>query len=432
MSQTKLGKLLLKNARLIEPLSGRDQILDVLVVDGVIEKIGAVKGTPTSVQVMDMKDKVIAPGFMDMHVHLREPGNEYKETIESGCAAAAAGGFTAVCCMPNTDPVIDCEAVIREVQKKARAALNGLVDVYPMAAITKGRVGKELAPMAELVDAGAVAFSDDGNPVESAEMMRRALEYSTMYGVVISQHAEERIMTKGGAISEGFVSTTLGLPPIPRVAEELMIARDLLLVEYVGGKYHAQHVSTAGSLDLIRGAKRKKLAVSCEVTPHHFTLTDESVRSFDTNTKMYPPLRTREDVESLKDGLRDGSIDVIATDHAPHSFDDKEVEYDQAPFGIIGLETAVGLAISELVETRVLTLMQLIEKFSVNPRRILNLAPVKIEVGQRANLTLIDPNAEWQVDVHSFKSKSRNSPFQGRRLKGKTIGVFNNGCLNLS
>lgn len=423
--------LLLRGGRIIDPLTGRDGPFDVLVVDGVIEKIGSVRGTPASVQVLDMVGKVIAPGFIDMHVHFREPGHEYKETIASGCEAAAAGGFTAVCCMPNTSPAIDSESVVREIQKKAKAALHGLIDVYPIGAATLGREGKELSPMGELVNAGVVAFSDDGNPVESAEMMRRVLEYARMYDVVVIQHAEETSLTRGGAMNEGLVSTVLGMPSIPRVAEETMIARDLLLVEYVGGKYHAAHVSTSGSLDQIRHAKRKKLAVTCEVTPHHFTLTDESVRSFDTNTKMNPPLRTRDDVESLKEGLRDGTVDVIATDHAPHSFDDKEVEYDLAPFGIIGLETAVGLAITELVEENVLSLVQVVERFSVNPRKILNLSPVKIEEGQRANLTLIDPKAEWQVDINTFKSRARNSPFHGRQLKGKAIGVLNNGRVYL-
>ena len=432
MMEIRSGNLLLRNGHLIEPASGKDAIVDVLIVDGVIEKVGAVKRTPSSVHAVDMKERVIAPGFLDMHVHLREPGYEYKETIASGCAAAAAGGFTAVCCMPNTSPAIDSESVVLEIQKKAKVAHSGLVDVYPVAAITKGREGKELAPMAELVDAGAVAFSDDGSPVESAELMRRAMEYASMYDAVISQHTEERTMTRGGAMNEGAVSTALGLPPIPRVAEELMLARDLLLVEYVGGRYHAQHVSTSGSMDQIRNAKRKKLQVSCEVTPHHFTLTDEEVLSLDTNTKMYPPLRTRNDVESLKEGLRDGTVDVIATDHAPHSFDEKEVEYELAPFGVIGLETAFGLAISELVERNVLTLTQVIEKFSVNPRRILNLPTLKVEEGEHANLTLVDPNAEWQVDIDAFKSRARNSPFHGKRLRGKAVGIVSNGLWYLA
>ncbi len=420
-------KLHLKGGRLIDPVSGKDEVADILVVEGRIEKLGTSLSADPSFQVLDLKNKIVAPGFIDMHVHLREPGYEHKETIESGCAAAAAGGFTAVCCMPNTNPAIDEESVARYVREKGKQVCDGIVDVYPIAAATKGRQGEELAPMAELVEAGAVGFSDDGSPIASAEMMRRALEYASMFHLPILQHAEEPTMTKGGCMNEGFTSTRLGMPGIPSVAEELMIARDILLLRYVRqARYHVAHISTRGSVDLVRAAKRAGLPVTCEVTPHHFTLTEDAVSSFDTNTKMNPPLRTREDVDAMKEGLRDGTIDVIATDHAPHTIDEKEVEYTQAPFGIIGLETAIGLSITGLVRTNVLSLYQLVEKFSTNPRKILSLPPIRIAEGERANLTLIDPEVQWRVDVAQSRSKSRNTPFHGHQLRGKAIGIINN------
>jgi dihydroorotase len=286
--------------------------------------------------------------------------------------------------------------------------------------------------MGELHDAGAVAFSDDGSPVASAEVMRRALEYVRMFDAPIIQHAEELSLTRGGAMNEGIVSTSIGMPGIPPIAEELIVARDIALVEYIGGRYHVAHVSTAGSLELIRRAKAKGLQVTCEAAPHHFTLTDEAVRGFDTNTKMNPPLRTREDVEALKLGLCDGTIDAIASDHAPHSVDEKQVEFINAPFGIIGLETAVALAITELVAANILTWSQLVEKVSVNPRRILQLPVPKIQPQEKANLTLVDPEQEWVVDVSKFKSKSKNSPFHGKRLTGRAVGIVNNGILHLA
>jgi dihydroorotase len=419
-------QILLKGGRLIDPASGRDEVLDIHIADGRIERIGKSLAIP-SAQVIDARGKIIAPGFLDMHVHLREPGFEYKETILTGCTAAAAGGFTGVCCMPNTKPAIDDESVIRTIQSKARAALNGLVDVYPVAAVTVDRKGEHLAPLAELSAAGAVAFTDDGDPVHDAEIMRRALEYSSMFGKPIIQHAQDMPMTKGGVMNEGFTATSLGLPGMPSAAEDIMIGRDIRLAQFTGGQYHVAHMSTAGGVDLVRQAKAKGLRVTCEVTPHHFVLTDDVVRSYNTNTKMNPPLRTKEDVEALKQGLKDGTVDVIATDHAPHSFDEKEVEYQAAPFGIVGLETAIGLAITELLLKNVLSLSQIVEKFAVNPRRILHLPDVKITEGETANLTIFDPAAKWVVDPQTFKSKSRNTPFGGYRLTGRAVGVFNNG-----
>ena len=419
-------QLLLKGGRIIDPVSGRDEVQDVLLLDGRIEKIGRSISTDKVTDSIDLNGKIVAPGFIDMHVHLREPGFEYKETILSGCTAAAAGGFTAVCCMPNTNPAIDDESVVRFIQNKAKIALNGLVDVYPIAAVTQGRKGEHLAPLAELADAGAVAFTDDGDPVHDAEIMRRALEYAGMFNKPIIQHAQDPAMTKGGLMNEGFASTELGLAGMPGIAEDVMIARDIALAEYSGGQYHVAHMSTAGATELIRRAKLHRLQVTSEVTPHHFTLTEDAVRKFDTNTKMNPPLRSREDVEAVIKGLQDGTIDVIATDHAPHSFDEKQVEFSAAPFGIVGLETALGLSLTELVHKGVLSLVQLIEKLSTNPRRILHLPEIKILEGEMANLTIFDPLAEWNVDPAMFKSKSKNTPFGGFKLKGRPVGVINN------
>lgn len=421
-------KLHIKNGVLIDPISGKEESLDFLIRDGVIEKVGKNISAKKDYDSIDINGMFISPGLVDMHVHLREPGFEHKETIETGCRSAAAGGFTAVCCMPNTNPAIDDESVVRYIIEKGKVVCDGVVDVHPIGAVTKGRKGEELAPMAELVEAGAVGFSDDGNPVESAEIMRRALEYSSMYNIPIIQHAEERSLTQGGCMNEGIVSTRLGLLGIPRIAEELIVARDLLLVEYVKrSRYHVAHVSTQGTVNQIRLAKALGRMVSCEVTPHHFTLTDEIVVSFDSNTKMNPPLRTSEDIEAIKEGLKDGTIDVIATDHAPHTIDEKEVEYTAAPFGIIGLETALALSITILVEENVISLYQLIEKLSANPRKIVNLPVIKIIEGEKANLTLIDPRIEWTVDSSFFLCKSKNTPFDGFRLKGKAVGIINNG-----
>ncbi|MEX2116355.1 MAG: dihydroorotase [Bacteroidota bacterium] len=426
-------RILLKNGRLIDPITGRDEATDFLIVDGRIETMGSSIPASKVDKELSLNGKLVVPGLIDMHVHLREPGFEHKETIESGCRSASYGGFTAVCCMPNTNPAIDDESVVRSVREKGKRVCDGVVDVYPIAAATKGRMGKELSPMAELANAGAVGFTDDGSPIMSAEIMRRAFEYSSMYGLPIIQHAEEATMTQGGCMNEGFQSTRLGIRGIPSVAEELMVARDIILLRYVPrARYHVAHVSTRGALELVRKAKQEKLNITCEVTPHHFTLTDAVVESFDTNTKMNPPLRTQDDVEAMKDGLKSGIIDAIASDHAPHTIDEKEVEYTHAPFGIVGLETALGLCVAELVSQDVLTWFELIEKLSTNPRRIVGLPALKIQQGELANLTLIDPEKEWTVDTSAFHSKSKNSPFHGRRLTGKAIGIINNGSIFIS
>lgn len=422
--------ILFQDGRLIDPTTQRDTFADILVRNGEIESIRSSISPQKEFRVVNLKGKIICPGFIDMHVHFREPGFEHKETIETGTLAAAFGGFTSVCCMPNTNPAIDDESIALFVQAQGKKANGGVVDVYPIGAVTKGRNGNELAPIAELVQAGAVGLSDDGAPVSNAEIMRRAFEYAGMFGVPVIQHCEEPSLAKHGVMNEGIVSTSLGLSGIPSIAEEVMIARDLMLSKYTNGRYHVAHISTAGSVELIRTAKKEKTQVTCEVTPHHFTLTDEVVRSFNTNTKMNPPLRTQADVDTIKEGLSDGTIDVIATDHAPHSLDEKEVDYIQAPFGIVGLETAIGLAMTELVHSGVLTMTQLVEKFSVNPRRIVG-KPIAIEEGQPANFTFIDPNAEWKVDISLFKSKSKNSPFDGRVLKGRPVGIMNHGRIVL-
>jgi dihydroorotase len=418
--------LLLRKCRVIDPATGTDAINDIRIIDGVIEKIGRNLPAQKGIEERDLSGKIAAPGFIDMHVHLREPGFEHKETIESGCKSAAAGGFTAVCCMPNTSPAIDEASVVTRIKERAAGVMSGLVDVFPIGAATKGREGKELAPMFELADAGAVAFSDDGAPILSAEIMRRALEYASMRNIPVIQHAEDTSMTHGGSMNEGPVATSLGIQSMPTVAEDLIVARDIALVEYVSAPYHVAHLSTAGAVALVRAAKKRQLPVTCEVTPHHFTLTDEAVRSFDTNTKMNPPLRRAEDIEAIKEGLRDGTIDAIASDHAPHTYDEKQVEFTYAPFGIVGLETSVGISFTQLVHGGVLTVLQLIEKMSVNPRRILRLPPIRIAEGEKANLTIIDPDAEWVVATENFLSKSKNSPFDKMKLKGKAIGVINN------
>jgi len=427
-----MPKLVIRNGRVIDPSTRADAIRDVLIEDGRFAAIGQNLDTTGSEQ-FDASGLVVAPGFIDMHVHLREPGFEHKETIESGCASAAAGGFTAVCCMPNTNPAIDDESVARYVHEKGKAVCDGIVDVYPIGAATKARHGEELAPMAELAQAGAVGFSDDGSPIASAEIMRRALEYSSMYGVPVIQHAEEPTMTAGGCMNEGVTSTRLGMIGIPPIAEELMVARDIILLGYVPrARYHVAHISTRGALDQVRRAKAAGLNVTAEVTPHHFALTEEVVKSFDTNTKMNPPLRTSVDVDALIQGLRDGTIDVIASDHAPHTIDEKEVEYTQAPFGIVGLETSVGLSLTELYHKKILTIAQVVEKLSTSPRRILSLPTIEFKEGAVANITLLDPEAEWTVDPRRFRSKSKNSPFGGFKLKGRSIGVINNGSVLLS
>lgn len=413
------GNLLIRGGRVLDPASGRDEVTDVLIAEGRIAKIGNWEGgSLEGWEVIDAGGLLVVPGLIDMHVHLREPGREDEETIVSGSEAAAAGGFTAVACMPNTDPPLDDQGAIRFVLRRAEEAPGR---VYPIGAITKGREGKELTEVADLVWAGAVAISDDGKPVLDSGLMRRALEYAKMFDIPVISHCEDLSLSRGGVMHEGRVSSLLGMKGMPSIAEEVMVSRDLALAGFTEGRLHIAHVSTAVSVALIREAKLKGVQVTAEATPHHFTLTDEAVRSFDTNTKMNPPLRTAEDVEAIKAGLADGTIDALATDHAPHSTEEKDVEFDAAPFGIVGLETALGLVWTELVEVGVLSPLEAVAKLTLNPACILGVEGGKLEVGALADVTVIDPNLEWEVDPENFRSKSCNTPFQGRRLKGKAV-----------
>ena len=417
-------KILLKNIHLVNPYTNVDEEnTSLIIVNGKIEKIGKLDSNDEKeAKVFDLKGKVVAPGFFDMHVHLREPGREDEETVVTGCNAAAYGGFTGVACMPNTEPAIDSAEVVNFILKQAK---NHLVNVYPIGAATIGRKGEVISPMAELFEAGAVGFSDDGVAIKTASVLRRAMEYSSMYNTPIIEHCEDETLA-GGSMNEGINSTLLGLPPLSSVAEDLIVGRDILMAEYTGGRVHIAHISSKKSVELVREAKSRGIVVTAEATPHHFTLTDDAVKSYDTNTKMNPPLRTQSDLNAILDGLKDGTIDCIASDHAPHSIEEKEAEFQFAPNGVIGLETQIGLAFSELYHKKVLTLTQLIEKLAINPRKILNLSIPEFKVGETANLTILDPDAVWTVDISKFKSKSRNSPFNKRLLTGRAVGVINN------
>ncbi len=415
-----------KNIRIISPLQNIDNHYNLLLNNGIIDYLGSDEPLlPESTEIIDGTNLVACPGMFDMHVHLREPGQEYKETIATGTLAAANGGFTGVVCMPNTTPAVDSVPVLEYINSRAS---GNLVDVYPCATITKSREGKELAPLLSLIEAGAVMFSDDGSCLESAEMMRRAFDYTAEHDALLTQHCEEHTMTRNFAMNEGTVSAELGLKGYPTVAEDVIIARDILLAEYCGNRrYHAAHISTKGAVRLVREAKARGIRVSCEVTPHHFVLTDEAVRGYNTNAKMNPPLRSNEHVEAIIEGLQDGTIDCIATDHAPHAIHEKECEFAQAANGITGLETALGLGLTYLVHKGKLTLSQLIEKMSVNPRKVLHLPQVTIAAGEQANLSIFDPTESWMVDMIHSCSKSHNSPFHGVELTGKPKFAVNNG-----
>lgn len=416
-------KTVLKNLVLINPKQKLNRKASLIIEDGIIKKIGNLSGDDLkNANVLEFNEAVCSPGFFDMHVHLREPGREDKETIKTGCNAAAAGGFTGVACMPNTQPAIDSAEVVQLIKDKAK---DHLVDVYPIGAVTVERKGELLSPMAELYEAGIVGFSDDGTAVKTARILRTAIEYSKMFNLPIIEHCEDETLSNG-VMNEGFNSTQLGLPPLPSVSEDLIVSRDILMAEYLKGKIHIAHISTKNSVELVRNAKAKGIKITAEATPHHFTLTDDTLKTYDTNLKMSPPLRSNEDLQAILNGLADGTIDCIASDHAPHSIEEKEVEFEDAPNGIIGLETQLGLALSELYHKKVLTLEQVIEKLSINPRVILNLPVPSIEVGEPANLTIFNPNEVWTVDVSKFKSKSKNSPFNKRLLNGRPVAVINN------
>ena len=415
--------VLIRGGRVIDPASGRDGVLDILVDRGKVLKIG------TSLEIgkaalFDASGTWVLPGLIDLHVHLREPGFEYKETILTGTRAAVAGGFTAVACMPNTDPVNDNPSVTRTILKKAGAAR--LARVYPVGCITEGQGGKRLAEIGSLVEAGCRAVSDDGRPVTESAVMRRALEYSRLFDIPVIAHCEDLSLAGAGVMHEGEISTRLGLPPIPAAAEEVMAARDIVLCRATGARLHLAHVSTAGTVDLIRRAKEDGLKVTAEVSPHHLTLTDEAVLGFDTSTKVNPPLRSAADVAALRAGLRDGVIDVIATDHAPHSSVEKDVEYRAAAFGLVGLETALSLVLG-LVEAGELSLGRMVDALTASPAKILGVPGGRLEEGGPADLTIVDPEAVYTVDPAAFFSKGRNTPFAGRELRGRAVATMVDG-----
>jgi len=417
-------KVLLKDVKLNNPAQKiNEESTSVLLEDGIISEIGDIKTKDASVY--ELMGKYIVPGFFDMHVHLREPGREDEETVVSGSDAAANGGFTGIACMPNTKPAIDSAEIVNFIKNQSR---NHIVDVYPIAAATIGREGEILSPMAELTEAGVVGFSDDGVAIKTASILRKVLEYSKMYNLPVIEHCEDETLANG-AMNEGLNSTLLGLPALPSVAEDLIVSRDIQMADYTAGVIHIAHISTRNAVQYVREAKSKGIKVTAEVTPHHFTLIDEMVKTYDTNFKMNPPLRTQEDIEAIVEALKEGTIDCIASDHAPHSIEEKEEEFQYAPNGILGLETMVGITLSELYHKKVLTLKEIIEKLSINPRRILNLPEIKFSVGEKANFTIVDLDAVWTVDINKFKSKSRNSPFDKKLLNGKSVGVVNNSKL---
>ena len=420
--------IVIKNGRVIDPANGLDAPKDLLIDKGRIKALESPRSTSFDAgekpSVIDAKDCVVCPGLIDMHVHFREPGFEYKETITSGCRSAAAGGFTSVAVMPNTNPVNDTRAVTEHILSLART--EDIINVYPIAAITQKLEGERLSEMADLKDAGAIAFSDDGRPVISNELMRRAFEYSKMFKLPLIQHSEMLDLTEGGCMNEGMVSTELGLKGMPTEAEDIMVYRDIALLEKTGGRLHVAHISSKNSVDLVRQAKSRGLSVTCEVAPHHFTLTDEAVRGYDTNTKMSPPLRAIDDVEAIKEGLQDGTIDIIATDHAPHDIADKQVEYQNACFGIVGLETALPLSL-KLVDEKILSMGDVIKKLTSTPADIFNLKAGSLSLGNEADILIFNPNLEYSIDISKFHSKSKNSPFDGWKVKGKVIHTLVKG-----
>lgn len=409
---------LLKGGRVIDPLNQRDGIFDILIQEGRIKEISPqIEKAGSEMDVVDLKGLILTPGFCDMHVHLREPGREDEETVESGSRAAAAGGFTAVACMPNTQPALDNQGMIDLVKSLETEYCR----VHPVGAITKGLEGLELAEIGDMVKAGAVAVSDDGKPLTDSNLMRRALDYCRMFGIPVISHCEDKYLSADGLMNEGPLATRLGLRGIPNAAEASMAYRDCQLAALTRGRVHIAHVSCAETVEVVRQAKKNGIKVTAETCPHYFCLTEEAVVGYNEMARVNPPLRTKRDLEAILEGLADGTIDCIATDHAPHSAEEKEVEFDASPTGMVGLETALGLCWTYLVEKRVLSAAQLIEKLSANPRKILGLGGGSLEIGAPADLTFLDPDAEWTVEPERFYSRSRNTPFGGWRLKGRAV-----------
>lgn len=422
-----MSSYLIYGGRVIDPANDIDDILDVLIQDGTIAAVAKDLGggAPESAERIDATGKVVAPGLVDMHVHLREPGRADEETVESGLRAAARGGFTSVACMPNTDPVCDSSSVVEYILQRVEDV--GFGNAFPIASITHNLAGEKLSEMGELVSAGAVAFSDDGKCVMNGQLMRRALEYAKMWDKAVISHAEDDLLAHGGQIHEGYWSMILGLKGIPPAAEEVIVARDIILAELTDSRLHVAHLSTAGSLELVRLAKERGFKVTCEVTPHHLIMTDENLRDYDTNFKVNPPLRPKEHLEVLRQGLRDGVIDAIASDHAPHARHEKEMEFDYAPFGLIGLETTLALIITEIVNKGIISLPEAIALMSVKPARILGIDKGTLSVGADADVVVIDTNAILEVDPYRLESKSINTPYAGWKLKGVVTEVFSAG-----
>jgi dihydroorotase len=420
-------RLFIQNGYVIDPSQELNSGTNLLIEDGRVAGFSKpADGVPEGAEIFDATGLVVAPGFIDLHTHLREPGQEYKETVATGVAAAVAGGFTSICAMPNTDPINDNPAVTRLIIEQAVHA--ALANVFPIGAITKSSSGTELAEMGEMQRAGIVAVSDDGRPVPNAGMMRRAMEYARGFGLTVVDHCEDKSLSAGGVMHEGRISLLLGLRGMPAAAEDVDALRDCLLAEQTGAAVHLAHVSTAGAVSAVREAKRRGVRVTCEVAPHHWALTDAAVEGYDTNTKMSPPLRSQDHVKELIEGIADGTIDAIATDHAPHHADEKALEYDRAPFGITGLETAVGLALDRLVHTGVIGLPRLVDMFSTNPARIFSLADRgTLKVGSWGDVTIIDPDLSWTFDVSKSKSKSRNTPFDGWTMRGAAVATIVGG-----
>ena len=411
--------ILLSGGKLIDPSQKLDGKGDVLIQDGKIASIGGKISAPDECDIVDCERMIVSPGFIDVHCHLREPGREDVETIATGARAAAAGGFTAVCAMPNTDPVTDNQAAVGFVMRQGAKA--NAARVYPIGAISLGQQGNALAEFGEMVGAGAVAVSDDGKPVVSAQLMRTALEYARTFRIPVIDHCEEPTLAAGGAMNEGIVSARLGLRGIPSEAEEIMVIRDILLARRTGGHVHLAHMSTKGSVELIRWGKERGINVSAEVCPHHLSLTEDRVAAYDTNAKMNPPLRTAADVAALREAVKDGTIDLVATDHAPHHYDEKEREFSDAPNGIVGLETALAVIVTNLVETGIISYPQMVDRMACTPARLFNLPGGSLRRGTIADVTIFDPAASWSVDPATFLSKGRNTPYAGMSLRGKAL-----------